>query len=146
MPISQQDNAVTVLTSSPLTLSTSWQYINTVNTIFSQDRQVLGLWLDIDINDSQGLQLKMICSGSDDLGRGVYQTDEFYPLISSPSSNIVKLQQQLWEFTENIDQKVVLGIPTVDLAPQMRFLAKVTTVGANPGQILSSGVSSSSNL
>lgn len=58
----------------------------------------------------------------------------------------MNIEGAIYEVTKDEDQKILIAFPPVDLVPRCFFEIRVKTVGANPAQLLSAGITFASNL
>lgn len=85
----------------------------------------------------------MVCNGN---STGMYTGVAFEPIIATPNPSVINVAPAIYKVTNDIDQKIVVAFPPVDLVPRCFFQVRVNTVGTTAGQILSAGISFGSNL
>lgn len=143
MPIQKIDNKTQSLLPSALTLTTSYQDLGALvgggPLINVMDCDSIALWLNIDINDSTGLNVKMLAAQTD------VATDFYSTPIKDVTASVINIQPTEYLFTNNVDQKMVITFPVSDQLIFVKFQVKVTVLGATAGQILSAGVSFTSS-
>ena len=125
--IKLNDNKATELLSTAQNFTGSWVDVNDV--IDVKDVNVLGAWLDIDINDGSDVRFRLVGLMEDDA------TDE-YPLpIKTVSASDVKVEDHYYELNVDSDQKVILDFEISDLIPFVKLQMQAGTPGASPAQL-----------
>jgi len=87
------------------------------------------IWIDIDINDSQDFRVRLLAK-TDKGGTGEY----FLP-IRTVSPTVNRIQQEYIEFTEDIDQKILVNCELNFTVPWMQLQTQAGAVGASAGII-----------
>ena len=132
--INPKDNIVQPLLNSPLTLTADWQPIGSL--INTMDVVSVALWMDIDINDSMGVQIRFAGKHTRDSSK-----EYILPILTTANDNIY-IMEQIYEFAVNVDASIVLSVDMIDLIPFGTFQARVETVGVAAARLLEAGVSS----
>lgn len=142
--IQRVDNKIVPLINAPLTLTGAWQDLGTLVPFGPQinvmDCQSISVWLNVDINDSLNVRLRVVALPSDG------SADEYNLPILSVNAAVVRAEAEFVELNVDADQKIVLSFPTVDQVPIIKVQVMAGTVGATAGQLLSAGISFKSNL
>jgi hypothetical protein len=92
---------------SPLVLTGSWQDLPTNHLINCQDVTSIGIWLNV--SAANGVQIRL---------QATYDitSNDFYSLpIQSPTSTIVGLEYQIYEFINAGSLKIVFSAPVSDV-------------------------------
>jgi len=133
MTIRLQDNERAALISAAQNLTGTWADLGEV--IDVRDVDSLGLWLDLDINDSENARFRILALSS--------ETDSSpYSLpIRAVGFSDVKLEEEYFEFNVDQDQKMLVEIEVSDLIQYIKVQVKAGTVGASAGQIDSAYIS-----
>lgn len=92
----------------------------------------LGLWIDLDINDSENVRIRVLAKNDE-----VSSTSEYNLPIKTVGSTDVKVESLYYEFNEDDDQKMLLEIDTSGHAKKVQIQIQAGTVGASAGQITS---------
>jgi hypothetical protein len=101
---------------SPLVLSGSWQDLPANHLINCQDTTSIGLWLDV--SASGGFQIRLQATYSKD-------SNNFFSLpIQSPTSTIVGLEYQVYEFINAGAVKLVISASVSDVLNYVKIQAK----------------------
>lgn len=92
---------------SPLVLTGSWQDLPTNHLINCQDVTSVGVWLNV--SAANGVQIRLQATYASD-------SNDFYSLpIQSPTSTIVGLEYQVYEFINAGALKIVFSSPVSDV-------------------------------
>lgn len=137
MTVKRVDNKLVPLISSALTLSGSWQDVGEM--INLMDVRSLALWLKLDINDSLDFRVRFLGSNTE-AGTDLYEV----PILEVTPTK-VNVAPEFFEFSNDLDQNVILSIPSVDQILFGKFQVQVGTVGATAGQLTAAGVTFTSN-
>lgn len=89
----------------------------------------LGVWVDLDINDSENVRIRALAKHTAAGG------DEYFLPILSVSVSDIKIQDEYFEFNEDIDQKVLVKVPTDNLVPVIQLQVMAGVVGGTAGQV-----------
>lgn len=127
------DNKAVDLIATAQTLTGSWVDIG--DEIFVADKDLVSLWVELDINSSTGVKIRALAS-----------YDKAFPKsyvlpIQNIAANVVSLLPQVFSFDNDVDQNVVIPLDVGDVAPHIKFQVMTTVVGVSAGQILSAKVS-----
>lgn len=117
-----------VLTS-PQTITSDWIDVGDEVECFRCTK--VGVWLDIDINDSQNIQVRALAK----LEKGA--AAEYSLPILKVSAEAVMIQQQYFEIDDDIDQKIFFELETGGQIPYVQFQVQSQIEGA-PKAILNS--------
>lgn len=109
-------------------LTSSWA--NLGKPISMANYRKLGLWLDVNINNSTGVLFRALPLKSLDSTATVYN----FP-IKWVSSSKVAIDDENFELTNNADQKLLVAMETDYLVPYVQIQVMATVVGATAGQI-----------
>lgn len=90
----------------------------------------IGLWLDIDINDSNNIQIRALAKNSN-----INTTNEYALPIQTVGTSDVKVEKEYFEFNVDEDAKYLLEIDTGGHATEVQIQVKAGTVGGTAGQI-----------
>jgi len=90
-----------------------------------------GLFLVLDINTSQDVQIRAMAKHT------ANSADEFAIPIRTVSSSDVKIQDEVIELNDDVDQKVILQVDTDYIMPYVQIQVRAGTVGGTPGEITS---------
>lgn len=134
--IVKKDNEVKSLISSAQTLTNAWADLG--DRIACGDTKNIALWLNVDINDTQNLQIRMVCF------TGETATDTYVPVIDTPSASKVSIEAEVIELNVDADTKIVRQFDIMDQVYFIKFQVMAGTVGATPGKISEAFVSMSS--
>ena len=97
-------------------------------------RTHIGLWIDVDVNDSTDLQLKILYKHTSG------HADEFEMPIKVLSATDVKVEPGYFELNSDADQKLYLSFPLDGLVPYVQFQIKAGTLGAGTDAQIDSAV------
>ena len=99
----------------------------------------VGIFLDVNINDSLDLQIRII--GRTESGGA----DDYLLNINSTSFTSAKIRYKtgFLELENDADQKIIIEIPTGNLIPFIQLQVKAGTLGASAGIITKALVSKS---
>lgn len=89
----------------------------------------IGLWLNIDINDSVNTRVRLIAKHT------TAGTNEYSLPLKDASATEVSVVGEYYEFTSDADQKIVLSWDIDNVIPIVQFQIQAGTAGASPGQI-----------
>ncbi len=81
-------------------------------------------WLNIDINVSTMLRLRCIARHTEN------STDDYVLPIRSVSAGDVKLQDEYFEFSDNIDQKMIVSCDIYNIIPHCQFQVMANDLGS----------------
>lgn len=94
----------------------------------------LGLWIDLDINDSIDVQFKMLVKLADSA------TDEYeLPLIAATASK-ANIEPQLIELTNDANQKIMIPFSLDRVIKSVQIQVKAGTLGSPAGILTSAKV------
>jgi hypothetical protein len=127
LKIKERDNERIALTAAPQVLTAGWVDLGPYE-IDCRDVKNVALWLNLDVNDSTGVQYRT-------LGRSYGSTDWFALPIEAFTQTKIFVREHLFEFGDNIDQKIVTQVEVADLVPYIKFQIMATVAGATPGEI-----------
>lgn len=115
------------LITAPQSLTTAW--VDLGGEIAAQDFNVLHLWLEIDINDSNDVRFKILDK------RVSAGADEYERATMSTTSSKLLIESTFYEFNVDEDKKyhIVLGLDNVTKYIQVQV--QVSATGASAGQI-----------
>jgi hypothetical protein len=130
-----KDNERLPLISAPQALTAVWADLGLE--INCMDRHELSLWLALDINDSTGVQFRI-------LGRGLDSTTWYSIPIETVASAKVTVAEHVEEFATNADQNLIIPVVVDDTVPIIKIQVLATVVGAAPGNIASAFVAARS--
>ncbi len=115
------------LIDTPQELTTSWANLGPLIQMNSFSR--LGLFLKLDINDSQNVRVRAVGKRSEgDASNFVF------PLLT-PSATSVGVEPELYEFTTDADVNQIIEIGTNYIVPYVQIQVQAGTAGATPGEI-----------
>jgi hypothetical protein len=131
-----QDNKAVELLSAALTLTAAWQDIGTLvgPIIHTADYDLAALWVRLDINDSTGVQFRVLASPTKEF------TNSYVLPIQDVAASLVGVTPEVFELSNDVDQNIILPFSMADIAPYVKFQVQTTVVGASAGQILSAKV------
>lgn len=89
----------------------------------------LGLWLDVDINNTNNPQVRVLAKHT------ANHASEFSLPILTVGASDVKVEEHYIEFNVDADQKVLLSFDLDRVIPYIQVQIKAGTVGATAGQI-----------
>lgn len=89
----------------------------------------MGVWVNLDINNSENVRIRAIAKHT------AAGADEYFLPIESISASDIKIQDEYFEFNDDVDQRVLLKIPTDNLIPYIQLQVTAGVVGATAGQI-----------
>lgn len=128
-----KDNEVTELLSAPLVLTASWQDVGAILNI--GDITNLSLWAALTINSSTGVQFKVVGFKT--------PTDTANPYdlpIHLVNETYVAVNPQVYKLGVDADQKIILGVASVDVISFLKVQVKATVVGVTPAQLVTCAV------
>lgn len=97
--------------------------------ISTENVQNIGLYLNLDINDSQDARVRLLAKHTSG------GTDEYTLPIRTVSASDVKVQPEYTEFAVDADQKMLVAAVLDAIVPFCQFQVQAGTVGASAGQI-----------
>ena len=109
-------------------LTGSW--VNLGDAISVSDWNRVALWLNVDINDSADVRFRAL-----PLKTKTQDADQYSYPIKYTSSSKVAIQDEIFELSDDADQKIVVELETKGLVNALQFQVQAGTVGATPGQI-----------
>jgi 3D (Asp-Asp-Asp) domain-containing protein len=121
-----KNNELQNLITAPQNLTDAW--VDLGQAIFSGNKEKIGLWINLDINNSTGVQLRAKASDTTAF------TDAYVLPIKTVTATKISLDEEVYEFTA-VDQKILLNIDVDGLVPYVKFQVKATVVGVTAGQI-----------
>ncbi len=77
--------------------------------------RAVAIWLNIEMNGSSGLRLRCIARHS------AASTDNYLLPIASVSAGEVTLQDEYFEFADNVDQKMIVSCDIDNIIPHCQF-------------------------
>jgi len=99
--------------------------------LFVAGARSLGLWLDLDINNSQNARVRLLAIWEDDAA-----ADEYVLPIRTVGASDVKVEDEYIEFNVDADQKMLLSWDLDGLVPRVQVQVMAGVLGAAPvGQI-----------
>lgn len=126
-PIRKLDNKVIELISASQLLTGAWADLGPV--IDVRDTETLSLWLNLDINNSTNVRVRMV-------GLKTADAADFYLMpIKTVNAAVVNVNQEYYELDVDADQKIVLAFSTFDLLPFVKFQVMAGVLGAPAGEI-----------
>lgn len=112
---------------SPVELTASW---NTIGTEIDVDgAKTMGIYITLDINDSQDVRLRVVANGDG-------TSEPFVFPIKTVSSTNVKVDAEYFEFNTDADQSMLIPIDLGGIVDGIRIQVMAGTVGASAGQIV----------
>jgi len=93
-----------------------------------------GLWANLDINGSTDVRLRLLAK------RTSAGADEYVPPIRTVGASVVAVEDEYIEFTNDVDQKMLISWNMDGLIPYIQFQVMAGTLGAPAGIILSAYV------
>ncbi len=99
--------------------------------IGTDGHKVLGLWLNIDINDTQDARLRV-------LAKHTAGGDTYVFPIKVDTATVVNVEDEYHEFVTDEDARRVVEITLDDIIPFIQVQIQAGTVGVSAGQILDS--------
>jgi len=124
MTIRREDNTLQDLISTAQNFTASW--VDLGESIDVRDIATIGLYLNIDINDSLNTRVRMVA---------VDGSDEYELPILTVGTSSIAVDQEYFEFTDDADQLMILSFNVLDLVGTVKFQIQAGTAGATPGQI-----------
>lgn len=118
-----------VLTSSAQNFTASWADLG--SEIKTETFANLGLWLNIDINDTLDARFRALARHTDGGDKYVFP-------IKINTATVVNVEDEYCEFTTNEDAFRVIGITLDKILPFIQIQIQAGTVGASVGQVLNS--------
>ncbi len=115
------------LIAAPQALTANW--VDLGDEQFVQGARHLGLYVDLDINDSTNARVRALAKLTD--GGAL----EYVLPIRTVAGAIVQLEDQVLEFNVDADQQMVLSWELDGLVPRVQFQVQAGVVGAAAGQI-----------
>lgn len=122
------------LISTAQTLTGSFADLGTV--IVTGDYDLAALWLNLDINSSLDVQIKVLGSDTED-----FAVSYDLPILDISDAALVGVAPQIFAISNNVDQKIIVPMMLSDAVPFIKFQVKAGTVGAPAGSILTAKVS-----
>lgn len=89
----------------------------------------LGVWLTIDINDSENARIKALAKHTSG------GSEEYNLPIESIAPDVITIQDEYYEFNDDSDQLVLLTIETNNIVPYIQLQVEAGVVGGTAGQI-----------
>ena len=121
---------IVTLTSSPVTLTTSWADLGPQVDVRGSYNNV-GVYLDIDINDAENARFRVLARHESS------GTNYNFPIID-PKTSTVGLNPEYFEFTTDADQAMVVGIDTQNVVNYIQVQIMCTSLtGASYGTVKS---------
>lgn len=127
-----EDNEPVDLIQVPVTLTADWQDLG--KAMVTKDFDLFSLWFDLDINDSVDVQVRAVAYPTLDLA------DAYVFPIQTVLGSKVEVQEQYFELSLDVDQKIIIPLSISDLTPFVKIQVKAGTVGASAGQVLTAKV------
>lgn len=120
-------------------LTNSWVKIGATQNV--KGYTCIGLYLDIDINDSEDVQIKIVGRRDDD------DTVEFLlPVYEVTVEGLIDYAGTYFKLSKNEDQSLIIKTNTDNLIPFIDIYVKVGTVGGTAGKIKSLDISKAWSL
>lgn len=91
--------------------------------------QHLGLWLNVDINDSSDVRVRVLAKHTE------AHADEFSLPIKTVGASSVAIEDEYFELTDDADQKILIGVDLDGIVPVIQIQVMAGTLGATAGQI-----------
>ena len=110
------------LIQSAQTVTSDW--VNLGLLIDTRGFNTAAAWLNININDSTMLRLRCLARHTPDV------VDDFVLPIRNVSAGDVKLQDEFFEFSDDIDQKMIVSCTMENVIPHCQFQVMAGSVGA----------------
>lgn len=117
------------LTTNAQNFTTNWVDLGSeipIETFFN-----LGIWLDIDINDTVDARIRAVV-------RHATGGSDYVLPIKTETATVVNVEDEYFEFTTDEDKKRLIGFTLDKIIPYIQIQIQCETVGASAGQILSS--------
>lgn len=92
-------------------------------------RTHIGLFLDLDVNDSLDMRIKVLYKHT------LAHANEYDGPVKVLSASDCKIEPIYYEFNTDVDQKIYLSIPLDGDVPFVQFQIQAGTAGATPGQV-----------
>lgn len=128
------DNKAVNLISTAQVVTGSWADLGTI--IVIGDYDLAGLWLEVDINLAQNVQIRVLGSDTEDFAKSYS-----LPILDISDPSKVGVQAQVFELSVDADQNVILPMNLADSVPFIKFQVQALTPGGTPAQILTAKVS-----
>lgn len=130
-----KDNSKQELLAAAQTITDTWADVG--EAIDVRDVSSLGLWVDLDVNNSQDVRLRLVALPSPD-------SADIYELpLEAVAATESKIQDHYFELDNDADQKMLLKVSVSDVALYVKVQVMAGTVGGTPGRILSLGITAS---
>lgn len=109
-------------------ITTGWVVIGTASNVDVRGANVVGLWVDLDINDSTNARVRA-------LARHTSEGDTFLFPIKTVGASDVKVEDEYFEFNSDSDQRMLLTWDIDRLISYIDFQVQVGTVNTTAAQI-----------
>lgn len=120
---------VNTLKGTPQSFTTSW--VDYGDEIITDGHSAIALWLNIDINDTQDVRLRILAKHT---GGG----DDYVFSIKTETTSIVNIEDEYYEIVTDEDAKRIVGFVLGKIVPLVQVQIQAGTIGASAGQILDS--------
>jgi len=118
-----------VAATAPQDLTAAWAAIGGDDSELAVDgARFFGLWLDLDINSSQDVRVRLV-------GRYTTGGDDYVLPIKTVSSSDVKIEDDYVELNDDADQKIIISWDLDCIFPFVEIQVQAGVVGATAGQI-----------
>ena len=107
-------------------LSANWRNVGSEQS--TEYKRSIGIWLDIDINDSENVQIRA-------LARYESGGSNYVLPIKAVTTTKITVQAEYTELANDADQTMLIEIETNKTVPFIQLQAKAGTVGASAGTI-----------
>ena len=115
---------VVSISTAPITLTTEYQKIG--SRILTKNSDGLVFWLDLDINDSTGIEFRAVAFHSqDDDSEYSFPTEEIF-------TGINKIYPKYYEVQKLEDQKIMFQVTTAKAIPYIEIQIRAAELGATP--------------
>jgi hypothetical protein len=91
--------------------------------------QHLGLWLNVDVNGSSDIRARILAKHAE------AHADEFSLPIKTVGTSSVAIEDEYFELTDDVDQKILIGVDLDGIVPVVQIQVMAGTLGAPAGQI-----------
>lgn len=137
-PLWSRNVTAAVTIASAQNVTTSWVDLGAAVEVGTQGYKTIGLWLNIDINDSTNVRVRAKYKHT------AADTDEYDGIIAaidvSGTPFNTKVQPSYQEYDVDADGKVVLPYDVANYIPYVQFQVTAEVVGVTPAQIITAKV------
>ena len=116
-----------LLIQTPQTLTASWVDLGLL--VDTRGFNHIAVWLNLAINSSQAVRLRCIARHSVD------SSDDYLLPIAAVSAGAVSLDDEYFEFANNVDQKMIVSCDIDNVIPHCQFQITADNFGAPPAVI-----------